>query len=434
MLSFEPNIIIIDDKKEEVAGILHRYQTEGVGTKFFNADIVDGDEKPDSPYSNVNLIFLDLYYQDDFDVELCTGWIEEVIPENSFYVLVIWSKDTQHKEAVLEDLKKINRKPYLCLAKQKTDYNCSATRSYDFDKLYSDIQSKIDEHPELEELALWKKSVQNSSNIVLGHLSLSEIEGALKTKLQKIIVGHGGSSYISAEESSQKREVLFDALDDVLISNAKGARPTLPISNVNETNLYSISATIQSEVDTKLNSWFHFKLQSSPLEPGMIIPGLICKFSDSSLIENYGMLDDARIKSLINPQLVLASETDNNPTLVNVAILLSRPCDIAQNKFGKNLKLISGVLVQQPKRKGSSGNPIKTGKKVDSIKIYDHLYLSEENKDNAIIIDFRYSFSVPKKTFKDNFFPITAFNKDLLSEIQVEYGAYSSRLGITQII
>ena len=161
---------------------------------------------------------------------------------------------------------------------------------------------------------------------------------------------------------------------------------------------------------------------------------MICKFSDSILTESYGILDDERIKALIKPQVPVTPETENNPTLENIAILLSRPCDIAQNKFGKNLKLISGVLVKQPIRKTSAGKPIKTGTKVDSVKIYDHLYLSEEDTDNTIIIDFRYSFSVPKQTFIDDFAPITAFNKDLLSEIQVEYGAYSSRLGITQII
>lgn len=433
MLSFEPNIII-DDKKEEVEGILRRYQEEGIGTKFFNADLVYGDDKPDSPYSNVNLIYLDLYYQDEFDVDLCTGWIEELIPENSFYILVIWSKDTHHKAEILDDLKSNNRKPYLCLTKQKTDYNCSSTNACDFDKLYSDIQSKVDEHPELEEIALWKKSVQNSSNLVIGHLSLSEIEGALKTKLQKVIVGHGGSSYISDNEHSQKREVLFDALDDVLISNAKGARPKLPISQENQTTLYNITDAVQNEVDSKLNSWFHFKLQSYPLVPGTILPGIICTFDDTNLIENYGLLEDERIKELVKHQTTVIPETDNNPVLENIAILLSRPCDIAQNKFGRNLKLLAGVIVKQPKRKNGAGKLIHTGQKVDSIKIYDHLYLSKDESDNSIIIDYRYSFSVPKQTFMDRFVPIAAFNKELLSEIQVEYGAYSSRLGITQII
>lgn len=86
MLSFEPNIIFIDDKKEEVIDLVDLYRQEGIGCKFYNADISIGDHKPVQPYSDVNLIFLDLYYKKEFDVELCTGWIESLIPVNSFYV------------------------------------------------------------------------------------------------------------------------------------------------------------------------------------------------------------------------------------------------------------------------------------------------------------------------------------------------------------
>ena len=68
------------------------------------------------------------------------------------------------------------------------------------------------------------------------------------------------------------------------------------------------------------------------------------------------------------------------------------------------------------------------------MKKYEHLYFNDTDNDITILFDFRYSFSVPEKLFVEKFKNIKVFNKELLSEIQVEYSSYSSRLGITQII
>jgi hypothetical protein len=62
------------------------------------------------------------------------------------------------------------------------------------------------------------------------------------------------------------------------------------------------------------------------------------------------------------------------------------------------------------------------------------LYFSAEEKDVTLLFDLRYNFSVPEEIFKREFTNIRIFNKEVLSEMQVEYSSYSSRLGITQVI
>lgn len=435
MLSFEPNIIFIDDKEEEVDGIVKLYQKEGFGVKYYNADLTEGDEKPNEPFYDVNLIYLDLYYKNDFDVELCAGWIESLVPENTFYVLVIWSKDTQHSDEVIEDLVKLKRKPFLNILINKGDEYKKSDNDWDFDKLKQKIGNEVGKHHALEELSLWKKSIKCSSNVIVGHLSKDIEADGLNKKLKKIIIGHGGSSFISSDNKSQKRDVLFDALDNILISNAKGTRSSHKISNENKENLYVIESGITSDIDTMLNSWFHFKLNKSPLDQSQIMPGLICKYKDEKLKNSYTLLDDANIKKLLREQIERSEENDSNTRFEDVVLLLSRPCDIAQNKYGKNLKLISGAVVYNPKRKDNEKKEFKkSSTSLDSIKIYDHLCFTDTDKDVAIIFDFRYVFSVPKDIFISGFENIKYFNKELLSEIQVEYGSYSSRLGITQII
>lgn len=431
MLAFEPRIAVIDDKITEVNGIIEKYQREGIGIKYFNAHLINGDDKPNVHFSDLNLIYLDVHFTeniDDYDPTHCAAWIDSLVPEYSFYVLILWSKETDKKDEVLIELAKINRSPFICIAKQKTDFKTDD--SWDFEKLEHSIKIELDKYPEIEELAMWKKSILYSSNTIIGHLSKEITPEILNKKLQKIIIGHGGTYLLGADNEKQKREVLFEALDNILISNSKSTRPEQSISEPNKNSLYNIASFPVTDIDSKLNSWFHFKLTEPPLEPNLITPGLISYFSNISLRKNYNIQNDDTVLKYLKNQIDVE---ESKPKIYDVAVIVSRPCDVAQNKFGKNLKLLSGVLIENPIRdkkskfKGAIKQPL-------SIKLYDHLSISKNIVDCALIFDFRYSFSLPPEIYKERFNKLKIFNKELLSEIQVEYGAYSSILGITQVI
>lgn len=434
MMSFEPSIVFIDDKIEQVDGIINLYRDEGVGVKYYNADLTEGDSYPQIPFSNVNLIFLDLYYKDDFDIELCMGWLDSMLIENSFYVLVIWSKDTHHEAEIIAGLSSINKSPFVTFCETKSDEYKIDDNTFKWSELKDKIDSELDKISELQELSIWKKSVQSASNTIIGNLSKNITQEQLKTKLQKIIIGHGGKYLSGTENVEFKRETLYDALDSVLISNTKGSIPTMPISQANIQNLYNIPENIEGEIDSKLNSWFHFKLHKEPLNQEIVKPGIICSYRDESLRDIYALLQDENIEEYLKHQIAKSKEENSTTSLIDIALLISRPCDIAQNKFGRNLKLISGILIKNPARKDGQKRPFKTGDKYASIKLYDHISFNDSDNDTALVFDFRYVFSVPKDSFVENFENIKVFNKELLSEVQVEYSGYSSRLGITQII
>lgn len=430
MLSFEPSIVFVDDKEEQVNGIIKLYRNEGAGVKFYNADLVDGDSKPESQFTNVNLVYLDLYYKDDFDIDLCLGWIDSIIPKNSFYILVIWSKDTQHSEEVVAGLEQIEKKPFTTFTETKNEEYKNEDNSFKWNELKQKINTELEAIPEIEELTIWKKSILNSSNIVIGHLSKNIDANALRKKLQKIILGHGGTYLLGEDKAKRKRAVLFDALDNILTSNSKITRPNQSISETNINSLYNIPEFPITDIDSKLNSWFHFKLIENTIEANFITSGLISFFKNISLRKNYSLQNDETVVKYLKRQIEVE---ENKPKLYDISVIVSRPCDIAQNKFGRNLKLLSGTLIVNPIRdkknkfKGNNTRPL-------SIKLYDHLSLSDAETDCALIFDFRYAFSLPPNIFEERFEKIKVFNKELLSEIQVEYSAYSSRLGITQII
>lgn len=427
MLSFEPSVVVIDDKRDEVQGVIDWYQGLGVGCKFINADLFDGDVYQDVPYSDVNLVFLDLFYSEDkFDPELCANWIQSIVPAKSFYVLVVWSKDPAKLDEVFEELKKLNRLPFFSITKNKTDFVINTAEKYNYEALFTEISKEINGVPTLAEIGIWKKRLQNSGNKVIGYL-LNDIDPeSFQLKLQKIILGHGGSSIINEPNVRVKRAILFDALDKVLISNTKNSIPDVQVSEANETNLYSLNLPNDKLVDKELNSWFHFNLLKE-IDKKSISPGLICINNHSFFKKLYSIQDDEKISSKLS--VLIEDEIE----FTDIVVVLSRPCDVAQGKYGKNIKLLSGILIKKPTRK-KERIKFHNGNLPDSCKLYDHLYINSEMNDVALLFDFRYVFSVPHKIFLDKFSNLKVFNKELLSDLQVEYSSYSSRLGITQIL
>lgn len=429
MKFLEPNIVVVDDKINEIQGIINYYNHLGLGCKFFNSDLIDGDNRPEKEYSDVNLFFLDLFYSDNpFDAELCANWVQSIIPEKSFYILILWTKDVAKAEAVLAELSKINRSPFIFLIESKIKYATNNDEKYNFIQLFENINTELEKVSSLEEIQLWKKNVKFSCNKVIGNLTKTTDPDSFNNKLKKIIISHGGTSIKAELNNKRKRSILFDALDNVLLSNKSNIEDE--ISEVNNQNLYNLNNINEPIIDTELNSWFHFKIDKNGLK-GQISPGLIAYNNHSFFKKLYSIQDDPKLEKL------LLKQNEENVIFHDIVLVLSRPCDIAQNKFGKNIKLLSGIILKKAFRNptGKNKGEISFNDKLpDSVKKYEHLYFNDIDNDITLIFDYRYSFSVPEKIFREKFENLKIFNKELLSEMQVEYSSYSSRLGITQVI
>jgi hypothetical protein len=419
----EPNVVIVDDVLLEYEGIYDYYSSKGIGCKVFNPDLYEGDEFPTTPFSDVNIIYLDLHYSNIFNSERCVSWVRHIVKPKSFYILIMWTKDESKAEEVSVLLKTNNVLPFLTIIKNKSEYQNIS--NFDFTLLFEQINNELNSTPALQEILIWKKTVKYSFNEIIGNLTKNPAN--IVDKLKKIIISHGGISIKDSEDNINKRNILFDALDTVLISNTRKNTNT-DISQLNSETLYNLEATENAETDNELNSWFHFKMTNN-ISEDLVSPGLISKNNHKLFKKLYSIQDDPKI------EMLLVNQKREGVQFEDIVVLISRPCDLAQKKYGKNLKLLSGIIVYKAKR-NANGKFNYNGKPMDSIKTYDHLYWDSENDDVTVILDLRYSFSVPKDIFIDQtkFENLKIINKDLLSEIQVEYSSYCSRLGITQII
>jgi hypothetical protein len=431
MLNFlQPQIAIIDDKINDVIGIINELNNRGVGCKFYNADLTNGDSFPQIPIDNIKLVFLDLYFEeskmgeDKFDAELVAPWIKAIIPDNTFYVLIIWSKDTHQVEATLEELKSINRSPLYYLSKSKVEYKTED--SYDFLQLLIDIDEELKNKPELMELILWRDGILRASNNVVAGLSSDTID--LNRKIKKIILAQGGIS-IKEKSAATKKEAFYDALDSVLYTNSKNTR-LLEINEQAAEGIYNEhnfnDPTLKRPLqDSKLNSWFIF--QRNPIRLDSIESGAVYKTNQVFLRKTYSITTENTFSDLFFKGI-------NNAEYIDIAILLTPSCNIAQDKVGNNFKLLSGIYFANPIRKddGSLKHVRNNG---DCYKIIDNVDLNDKIQ-GVMIFDYRYIFTIPKSFLltRDRFTKLAVFSKDLLSEFQVGYSSYSSRIGYIEIL
>jgi hypothetical protein len=105
--SLGPNIVIVDDKFNEVEGIVEFLAANNIGFKYLNSDTSDGDDHPEKTINTVKILFLDFYYNETFDPEVVAGWIDAIVPEEHFYFLIAWSKHPEKLNLVLNELKNI---------------------------------------------------------------------------------------------------------------------------------------------------------------------------------------------------------------------------------------------------------------------------------------------------------------------------------------
>lgn len=144
-----PQVAIVDDRKEEVNSILKVLDDLSIGNRFFMADSIEP-QYPDSPLLNVDLVFLDLFYSTAFgtrfEPEACLEWINRIVPPGKEYALVVWSRDTDHTEELMEVMKSSHSPiPLLVETKQKNLYQIG-DGEYDIKRLLREVNLKIEEY------------------------------------------------------------------------------------------------------------------------------------------------------------------------------------------------------------------------------------------------------------------------------------------------
>jgi len=118
-----PQVAFVDDIPAQIKPLESSIENIHAGSIFFNAS-PDIDNYPKEPIEGIQLLFLDLHYGTiGFDPYRSAEWVNRIIPKNTKYTLIIWSKDTHEKDSLLAVLAELDIYPTHFDAWQKTDYN-----------------------------------------------------------------------------------------------------------------------------------------------------------------------------------------------------------------------------------------------------------------------------------------------------------------------
>lgn len=412
-----PQVVVVDDKYDEVKGIVEGLRSKGIGCEYLNPDPIEGNDKPSSPFNNVSLLFMDLYFSEivgsSYDEYNVASWIKSIVGKNSFYVLVVWSTDKNASDKLIKILDELSIKPITVLIKGKTEqtYIDSSTGQVLFDKLIDDVENEIEQQNSISELILWKQSILSAINNVISTINTKSSK--IDVNLKKIITAHGGK-VISSKSEVDKREALQSAMDEVLLSRSKHFRVKKDIDE--KAKAFFGDLNTDKGVDSELNNWFIFeRADFGELD---IKPGLIFKSQNDELSKF------AISNSDLYPKL---SGKGGKPLVFDDIYMIINPsCNISQNNLGAGYKILSGIVVE------SLSNSFK--KVSDSIKYIESIKLNGFD-DGILLFDVRYVFTIPESEFMSfEISSLAQLAKSTFNDIQIFYTSYSSRIGYTKLV
>ncbi|MFC0513110.1 hypothetical protein ACFFGT_02825 [Mucilaginibacter angelicae] len=221
-----PQVAFVDDIENQITPLKNILQDLNTGTIFFDAR-PELAAFPVKPVESVKLIFLDLYYKADFDAEIPAQWVSTIIPKNARYYLVIWSKDTHHRDDLLSVLNQIDVPPTYVEAWQKTDF----PPDFNFKGKVTDLIKKISDEETINGEVIYGEIVDVEDDGVLINCCINtekptyqvrRFDMDLLAKVTKLEIGtyvrihlytKPGSRLVDIFEETKDLKTLFDTPD-----------------------------------------------------------------------------------------------------------------------------------------------------------------------------------------------------------------------------
>jgi hypothetical protein len=177
-MTIGPQIAFVDDVERDIAPLQHALDELNTGTIFFDAT-PEKSHYPKEPVESVKLLFLDLEYSGKFDPVSSAQWVQSIIPPNTKYSLVIWSKDTDKTSPVLEILDELKLSPAHLERWQKTNYDL---QNENFSPVIRQLISSITKLDQGEEDLIYGQVIGIDENSVFINCRISDEMPSFQTR------------------------------------------------------------------------------------------------------------------------------------------------------------------------------------------------------------------------------------------------------------
>ncbi|RAK62417.1 hypothetical protein [Hymenobacter edaphi] len=235
----ETQVALIDDMPADALPIQSAFEEKLIKTEFFEITLENA-QAPPHPIESIELVFLDLHYDPNiglpFDPYRCAQSIKSIVPEGKRYILVVWSRDTNKAQEVIELLDDLNLTPSQVHLKSKEQFSL-AGGAYDVERLLAELNFDIGAPSTTESfygqiIEIRKQSVlidclvdENEKKFQRRRFDLEPLDGAVTLEeggfiFIRIITKPGSKTFEFSNTKSEKlatlftKEGLFDESDE----------------------------------------------------------------------------------------------------------------------------------------------------------------------------------------------------------------------------
>lgn len=444
------DIVVIDDKLEDLYGITFALAQEGHSTIPLrydsDANILDVCTKIED--KSIRLIILDMELQvrdflgtdtTDEDVKLATSIINSLFGEDSqqLYALLIWTTHPDRFENYIDKLYKrleTLNKPLPLFSNSLLKEKCKKDDNndeYDVDKILKSFEEFFENRDELIALLDWENQCFYSAKETINSISESNDSEEIKKTLTALAHQSLHPSQIKNKEKYAVAESLKYLLNDKLSYSIESIDNDLWAKTL-------LSTVTELENLSKINTLLH--LDFTNLESEMICPGDFFKINDDLLWSYF--TDEtgerlAKFKRAIFYKNFKNKDKDGNSTnnlqkeISDNAIFglleISPSCDFAQGKRKECKMYVFAILSPYKEELINSDSPSIIGKKIFNIKDSDFTFFI--NSNYIFTIPDKIIIEVSEETNEKNLSKIFRIRESLLLPLIREIANQNSRIG-----
>jgi hypothetical protein len=444
---FIDSTLIIDEKKEEVAGLISLLEKKDIYVKHYHPDELNG-----VPLKNRKIIFLDLFLDDRKDEINNIALIRKILKYNignnfGTYGIVMWTNHTDKVEMFREKVQldsKVYTLPLFIIALSKTSY----LREGNFDNLFDDLNRKLKESFAANFFVSWSMLVSEGKDKVIKNLYSLENDYKLQnSNLEFILFEMARNLNGIPLNQIDNYPIDFDAfksLNDML--NHEIVTTSINYNHDFFNDYKKIHYAEINDYKYYIENKFKYKDEFINIDKEngkddhssyiKVLEDRI-KFVKANLNYIY-LLDQVHIsQDQILPGNIYQIMNDEGDFIMKdmpeesipIIIEMSPPCDFSSGKM-INSKVLSGFITKFTKNKLKNYNKECYHKEIRPILIKEN-----DNEIKMIIFDFRYYGIIEKSKLKiaNNFKIIFRAKEKLFADLLQKLSSYNSRLGLSII-
>ena len=420
ILEFVSNVIIIDDKENEIKDLVSVLDDQDISSMVFTP----AELKNEKFKKNRQLFFLDLSLDDSKkiveNIALIRKLLKDTLDANfGNYGIILWSKHQHHIDTLKEKLQEDRKKnayptPIFIVGLDKTKY----IQQGNYKGLFQDIESSLTNNKAATFFLEWSNSVKQAENITVSKIySLMSDYKTLSDDfifvLKKLAL-----HYTGIEESQVGTYPLhidaFKSFDDILhaeLINCQKSGTNLfpsPLSSLKNFSNTSDLPKIYSQLNSAL------LIDENNIDQSIVVPGNVYEIKGNS----------SKFKS-----------DKSSQNAKNIVIEITPPCDFSNSGKRIRARLIGGFLVD--------ADTTNTKKQIQDLKCSKECFYSEvfpimiqgNTNPQLLILDFRY-FGDEDDTNLHNVLKYQILFRakpKLFADILQKFSSHAARLGLSVI-